>query len=168
MKAKMNFKKWLIDTILQIKSVPITEYVIFDGDQTSDKTFLMLLTTSKSTKFVWVQVGTILSKIMKLYCDDERVELIQPSSVGKEATDTQIAISIVDALHTIKTLHTVYIVSSDGDFIDVIVNISKLFPTKKFVLVNNQQHKSSKSATRALRNLNTTYPNCFSVKMKRM
>lgn len=165
MKAKMNFKKWLVNKFLQNKSVPITEYVIFDGDQTNDKTLISLLTDSKSTKFVWVQVGTTLSK--KLSQNLGRVEVIRPSSVGKEATDTQIAISIVDALHTIKTLKTVFIVSSDGDFIDVVTNVSKIFPDKKFVLVDNQTRQTSKSAISALRTLNTTNSNCFSVKIKK-
>lgn len=161
----MNIKKWLIETILRIKSTPVTEYVIFDGDQTGDKTLMSLLTDSTHTKFVWVQIASIVSK--KLTANLHRIELIQPSNVGKEATDTQIAISIVDALHKIKTLHTVYIVSSDGDFIDVVTNISKLFTTKKFVLVDNQSHRTSKTASRVLRTLNTTNPNCFSVKLKK-
>lgn len=162
----MNIKKRLIETVLRIKTVPITEYVIFDGDQTANKTLMSLMTNSASTKFVWVQVGSLIPKA--LTANIHRIELIQPSNVGKEATDTQIAISIVDALHKIKTLHTVYIVSSDGDFIDVVTNISKLFPTKKFVLVDSQSHRTSKAASRVLRTLNTTNPNCFSVKMKKM
>lgn len=142
----------------------VREFVIFDGDQTSFTTLKKLFIEKSSTKFVWVQSGTVSKKVISL---SKSIELIKPSHIGKEATDTQIGISIVVALTKNSDIKTVYIVSTDGDFYDVVMNISREFPSVKFVIVNDQNHKTSVVAQTALRKINNRNKNCFYVKLKR-
>ena len=144
-------------------SPSISELVIFDGDQTPPDTFTRLYRPNQAhCKYIWVTVTTI-PRVVK----HTSVEVIKPSSVGKEATDTQIALSVFNSLTTTPNITKVFIVSSDGDFIDVIINLSRYFPTIKFVLVDDQKHPTSKASGIARRTLSLRFANCSVVRLKR-
>lgn len=158
----MKFKNWLLSIFNKNETFP-TEHVFFDGDQTNKQTFDVLwVKDSKQTKFTWVSVHMHLPK----FINTELINYIKPASVGKEATDTQIAMSIVDELHKLPSLKTIYIVTSDGDFLDTVINLSVMFPTKKFVIINNGTHCTSGAGTAAGRTLNQNHPNCSIIKIK--
>lgn len=131
----------------------VTQYVVFDGDQTPSKVIQKLYKPNPTIKYDWVGVVSIPNVVKGV------INTIQPTNFGKEATDTQIAISIADNLHKNKNIKTVCIVSDDGDFVDIVLSLSKLFPNVNFYLASM---KSTNSNKKKINNLNK---NCFSVKI---
>lgn len=160
---KLFPSKPIVLDILPIQSL-LKELVIFDGDQTNNETLKLLYTKKDSIKFVWVQVGKLIPKAIKKHSID--IQLIIPSAIGKESTDTQIAITIVDTLHKNPSIKKVFIVSSDGDFLDIMLSLSNIFPHVVFVLANNQIRVTSKAAQYASRTLSIANPNCSVIKIK--
>jgi hypothetical protein len=160
-RIKQYINKFTVRTASTAPS--ISELVIFDGDQTPPDTFTRLYRQNQAhCKYIWVTVTTI-PRVVK----HTSVEVIKPSSVGKEATDTQIALSVFNSLTTTPNITKVFIVSSDGDFIDVIINLSRYFPAIKFVLVDDQRHPTSKASQIARRSLSLRFTNCSVVRLKR-
>jgi len=146
----MNFKN-----IFKIFNRKITQYVIFDGDQTSSKVIQKIYIQNKNIKYDWVGVVSI-PKVVK-----DKINTIQPTNYGKEATDNQIAISITDNLHKNKRINSVSIISNDGDFVDVILSLAKLFPNVKFYLVSFQDTRTQGKK----KCLNNLHKNCFSARI---
>lgn len=132
----------------------VTQYVVFDGDQTPSKVIQKIYKPDSTIKYDWVGVVSVPKVVTNI-----DVNVIKPTNFGKEATDTQIAISISDNLHKNKNIRTVCIVSDDGDFVDITLSLSKLFPNVNFYLASIRSTNCNK---KKINNLNK---NCFSVKI---
>lgn len=133
----------------------ITQYVIFDGDQTPSKVIQKMYVPNKNIKYDWVGVVSVPKVVRDI------INTIQPTNYGKEASDNQIAISITDNLHKNKDITSVSIISNDGDFVDVILSLVKLFPTVNFYLVSFQDTRTQGKK----KYLNNLHKNCFSARI---
>jgi hypothetical protein len=140
-----------LSTVDKSEGSLIKQLVIFDGDQCHQDTFLSLYKDCPSTKFLYVAIS--ISKVVRRFCKANPIEVIQPYHIGKEATDNQIAISLVCELSKNPSIKMVHIVSNDGDFYDIMKNTSRYFPSVKFVLVSDQRTATSKTSHVALRKL---------------
>lgn len=143
----------LINYITQFKRTSTknnqpSQLVIFDGDQCNTITFDRLFSTTNldSTKYIWVSAGSVQKSATRSASTPNQLEIVKVKASGKEASDTQIALCIVDALARNPALKTVFIVSNDGDFCDTATMIGNYFPNAKFVLVRDQLQPTSKKA----------------------
>lgn len=153
-----NLANWKIATLAgkkincKTKQHPVvvkpsaTEYVVFDGDNTNVKTFQTLYReTLSKVDYHWVHRGNAIPNVVR----ESQAQFSTPPYSGKEAVDTFIAMDIIDKCHTNKHLQKVYIVSNDGDFVDVIYNASVMFPKVRFVQLVNKDRCSPASRTRS-------------------
>jgi hypothetical protein len=114
----------------------ITEIVIFDGDQATKTDFLRFYKENPSTEYVWVQNSNALPKFLR----NRVVGGIVAPSFGKESVDKLIAMMLVDFCHRYQNLQSVFIISADGDFVDILETLGIMFPMKRFTqLVNTSR-----------------------------
>jgi hypothetical protein len=113
--------------------------VFFDGDNVAVQVAAKLSTDS-SYDYAWVKDSraTTPKKILQ----NKNIAIIEPSCEGKESTDSYIAMAVVKVCSD--GAKSVTIVSNDTDFIDVIVEASKMFPDCKFTLMQHIDGPSRK------------------------
>lgn len=132
-----------------------TDLVLFDGDQVRKAEFAKLYRESSSTEYHWIQVSTHFPKNV----EKTGIQMHRAPSTGKESTDTKLTVMLVDLCHQYAaTLKRVYVVSADGDFVDVLETTGQLFPVVKFAQVINKSRVVNKNVKATARRLNGT--NC--------
>ncbi len=121
------FKSWF-------KSKPIQNIprncVFFDGDN-NHIVPVIKISSDRAWDHKWVinSKASIPKKILNL----KHVEKFNPSNLGKESSDTFIAMDVVRL--SAQGVKRVVIVSNDADFLDVIINASKMFPGTDYTLM---------------------------------
>jgi hypothetical protein len=125
-------------------SDPKRVVVIFDGDQ-SGPHVNRIAVTLPNVEYFWVQNSraTIPKRLKNL-----GVKIIRPSDLGKESVDTYIAMKTVQECMSSDPPAHVYIVSRDGDFIDVILNAAHMFTTIHFTLMIKRDSGSTRKHTK--------------------
>jgi hypothetical protein len=113
--------------------------VFFDGDNVSVQVALKLSTDS-SFDYAWVKNSKVTTP--KKILQNKNIAIIEPSCEGKESTDSYIAMGVVKSCS--EGSKSVTIVSNDTDFVDVIVEVSKMFPSCKFTLMQHVDGPSRK------------------------
>lgn len=153
--------------IAQISTPIVREYVVFDGDNATVKAFQALYQQLFShVEYKWVHRGTVIPNSIK---QASHTQVVTPPHSGKEAVDLYIAMDIINKCHLNPHVRKVYVVSNDGDFVDVIYNASVMFPKVQFTQLVNKSAKSpaSRSQSKSLRLLKRTpTPNMTIVNFK--
>jgi hypothetical protein len=121
------------------KEVVKKKVVFFDGDNVSVLVGVKL-STDRSYDYVWVKNSR--APIPKKILQNKSIAIVEPSCEGKESTDSYIAMAVVKACSD--GAKSVAIVSNDTDFIDVIVEAAKMFPTCTFTLMQHVDGPSRK------------------------
>lgn len=126
------------------KPPPRRVVVIFDGDQPGTHFTKLFNKEIAHVEYFWVQNKRASTpKSVK----KSGVKIIRPSDLGKESVDTFIAMKVVDVCKGVPPPNHVYIVSRDGDFIDVVHNAAVWFKNVKFTLmIQRQGNRNTKKA----------------------
>ncbi len=112
------------------RSDDLTHFVLYDGDNTPPTTFKKTFQRKPNTEHIWVHNVPHPPKVVK----KENVRHVRPSNHGKEATDTHIAMTVVELIHT-KRVGRLTIVTNDSDVLDIVTFAGKRYPDTKFNVV---------------------------------
>jgi hypothetical protein len=132
-----------------------TELVFFDGDQVTKAELNQFYRKHTSVEYHWIQVGSVFPRILPKH----NLHFHHAPSTGKEATDTKITVMLTHLCSKYKsTLKSVYVVSADGDFVDVLETVGGIFPTIQFAQMINTTRRTNKRVKPTARRLAGT--NC--------
>jgi hypothetical protein len=137
----MNFKKYFRSFFNGFKPGII---VFFDGDSVNMTSFVKLAQKiSSEIKYVWVNTeGASLPKKVK----SNGCEVVSSPNIGKESVDMLIAMLAMQECCNNKSLRELHIVSSDGDTLEILINLAVRFPSVSFFWIYlNDKPRSQKS-----------------------
>lgn len=147
----LNFFKRFFKQAPDVVKPIITTKMFFDGDQISGAIGKAIIKPQPNTSYIWVAAGAVAT-ILK----SAPITVIKPIGIGKESTDMVIAMQAMKECIENANLKELYIVSSDGDMIEVLITLAAQFKTVKFIQLAPSTYKTSKKALEAIRNLPPT------------
>jgi hypothetical protein len=124
-------------------------HIFVDGDQIGKSDHARLYRKTENVKWFWVS-GTPTPKFL-----DPEVNYFKSKSIAKESVDCLIAMMAIKECIENQRLKKLVIVSGDGDFIEILLTMSDMYPHINFVWLrpSKANTKTSIKALDALKNL---------------
>lgn len=140
-----------------IKDDPTASVMFFDGDNISSKDFKLFINMPHDKRYITVATTTTPNVVRKA-----GIQPINPLNIGKEASDMLIAMLAMEECCMNKNLKELYIVSTDGDMVELLATLAMKFNHIKFTLFSKVGKPMSAKAIQAMRNIESVNFRYFS------
>ena len=139
-----------------IKDDPTASVMFFDGDNISSKDFKLFINMPHDKRYI--TVATTTPNVVR----KAGIQPINPLNIGKEASDMLIAMLAMEECCMNKNLKELYIVSTDGDMVELLATLAMKFNHIKFTLFSKVGKPMSTNAVQAMRNIESVNFRYFS------
>jgi hypothetical protein len=156
--------KQFFDRLFNRSPLEKTNLMLFDGDQLKKSEFKKFLNGDKSFQYEFVSKTKSYINVIKGMGTDANITLAP--SCGKETSDKVIAMKIVQYLMLNNSIKSVYVVSSDADFVDVMEVASHMFPDVNFIQLVDARKNRSSALLKNIRRLQNEGRKCSTILYK--